>query len=185
MPDHLRVHGVTDAAVLRALAEIHEHGPFWRDDRFGARGCDDPADGTVPPRIIGCLAQTLRLTAVDRVLETGTGTGFGAAVLSRLGASVMSVSFSRESARRARHNLALLGCNNVRVVSVSEADAPWRRGSFDAISIASLGPLHVADLFARLAVGGRLASWVGQCGEQGVVRILRSGPETFVREELG
>src|SRR5437868_4497380 len=113
----LRARGIDDERVLAVMREVPRH-------RFLPRELWDDAyaDGALPigdgqtmsqPWIVAFMAQMLGLTGDERVLEVGTGSGYGAAVLSRLCAHVVTIERHAPLAEAARVTLAELGYRNV------------------------------------------------------------------------
>src|SRR5256714_3941686 len=115
----LRQRGIQDHRVLTAMAEVPRErflDPSQRGDAY--------RDGAVligegqtmsQPWIVACMASLLELRGDERVLEVGTGSGYGAAVLSRCCAEVVTIERHQALAERARTVLAELGYSNVEV----------------------------------------------------------------------
>jgi protein-L-isoaspartate(D-aspartate) O-methyltransferase len=118
------------------------------------------------------------------VLEIGTGSGYQAAILSRLCSQVLTIERYRTLADGARARLRKLGCGNVEVVLGDGFDIPASAGSFDRIIVTAAMERIPEGLTQRLDPGGMLIAPVGpQQGVQTLVRILRT--ETgFERKEL-
>src|SRR5215217_8253673 len=115
----LRRRGIEDERVLRAMGEV----PRERFLPEGVRG-DAYRDGAVPigegqtmsqPWIVACMTSLIRPTGAQHVLEVGTGSGYGAAVLSRCCRDVVTIERHGPLARRAAAVLAEVGCANVEV----------------------------------------------------------------------
>jgi protein-L-isoaspartate(D-aspartate) O-methyltransferase len=119
------------------------------------------------------------------VLEIGTGSGYAAAVLSAIAAEVYTIERIERLAEAARHRLAELGYANVHV-RCGDGTLGWpEEAPFDAIVVTAGGPEVPRSLLRQLAIGGRLVMPVGSTPRfQRLVRVVRSGPETFEREEL-
>ncbi len=114
------------------------------------------------PYIVAYMTQALELTAHAKVLEVGTGSGYQAAVLAELAASVYSIEIVAQLAERARDTLAKLGYGNVQVRE-GDGYAGWQeQAPFDAIMVTA-APDHIPQpLIDQLAIGGRLIIPVGQ-----------------------
>src|SRR3954463_1433729 len=135
----LRDRGIEDPRVLAAMGEIPREAflpPAVRGDAY--------ADGALPigegqtmsqPWIVAFMAQLLGLEGDEKVLEVGTGSGYGAAVLSRLCAHVVTIERHQPLARTAQATLAELGYKNVEVrIGDGTAGVP-DRAPFDGISV--------------------------------------------------
>jgi protein-L-isoaspartate(D-aspartate) O-methyltransferase len=95
----------------------------------------------------------------DRILDVGTGSGYHAAVLARLGRHVWSIERHARLSRRAEHNLAAAGVENVTLVVGDGTRGLAHRAPFDAINVAAAGSIEtLAELEAQLAPGGRLVA---------------------------
>jgi protein-L-isoaspartate(D-aspartate) O-methyltransferase len=157
----LRQRGIVDERVLRAMAEVPR-------ERFlpPERRRDAYRDGAVAigegqtmsqPWIVACMTSLLGLRGDELVLEVGTGSGYGAAVLSRCCREVVTVERHRELAERARATLAELGYANVDVrVGDGSSGAP-ERAPFQGISVtAAASGQPPRELFDQLAPGSAL-----------------------------
>ena len=185
----LKRRDITDPAVLAAFARVPREA-FIADNQR-AKAYDD---GPLPigfgqtisqPYVVALTAQALRLGASDRVLEIGTGSGYAAAILSELVASVDTVERIDELAIAARDRLAKLGYDRVHVHS-ADGSLGWPAGApYDAIAVACAAPIAPPSLLAQLAIGGRMVVPVGRDDDQQLVRITRDDATTFNTEQLG
>lgn len=184
----LRKRGIGDAAVLRAMDEIpREHFVESDQDRFAY------ADRALPiacgqtisqPYVVAYMSEQLRVEPEHSVLEIGTGSGYQAAVLSRLAAEVVTVERFRTLAARARTRLAALGCSNVEVLTGDGMLGVPDRAPFDRILVTAAAETIPEALVGQLADGGIMVLPLGpQDGVQHIVRLTKttSGLE---REEL-
>jgi protein-L-isoaspartate(D-aspartate) O-methyltransferase len=157
----LRRRGIVDERVLAAMAEVPRECFLPRGRRRDAY-----RDGAVAigegqtmsqPWIVACMTSLLELRGHERVLEVGTGSGYGAAVLARCCREVVTVERHDELAERARATLAELGYANVEVRVGDGASGAPDRAPFQGISVtaaATGGPPRV--LFDQLAPGAGL-----------------------------
>src|SRR5207244_8051348 len=129
--------GVSDPRVLRAMEAVPRH--LFVPEAFRTSAHDD---GPLPigegqtisqPYIVAFMTEAIRPRPTDRVLEVGTGSGYQAAVLSRLVAEVFSLEIRPAMAESARRQLEALGCRNV-IVRVGDGHHGWPgEAPFDAI----------------------------------------------------
>ncbi len=186
----LAARGIADARVLAAMRAVRREA-FVPDDLRG-RAYDD---GALPlgegqtisqPYIVALMAEAATIAAGDRVLEVGTGSGYGAAVLAHLAAEVHSVERLAPLAADARERLRRQGCDNVRV-HVGDGTRGWPPAApFDAIVVTAGGPRVPAALRRQLAVGGRLVIPIGAARTmQTLLRITRIAEADFAEADLG
>lgn len=136
------------------------------------------------PLMVAMMASALMVRRSDTVLEVGTGSGYQAAVLSRLAKRVVSVERVPELASEAADRLAELGYTNVEVHEAGvelgwPADAPY-----EAIVVAAAAPRLPRGLIDQLAEGGRLVVPVGSADTQELMRVTR-GPRDLSIHTLG
>ena len=138
------------------------------------------------PYIVALMTEALQLSPGDRILEIGTGSGYAAAVLSRIAESVFSIERIQALAKDAADRLKLLGYRNVHV-ACGDGTRGWpEHAPFDAIVVTAGGPHVPQSLLDQLKVGGRLVMPVGnQAHEQQLIRVTRLSPDRFDEEELG
>ena len=185
---NLRRRGISDQAVLRAMEEIPrelfvetaDRADAYRDSALGI-ACGQTIS---QPFVVAYMTEQLQLTRDHRVLEIGTGSGYQAAILSRLGGHVLTIERYRTLADRARARLAKLGCDNVEVVLGDGFDVPADVGNFERI-IVTAAMEQIPDALAQLLEpGGVLIAPVGpQQGTQTLIRMVRTDAG-FDRREL-
>lgn len=156
---------VRDRRVLQALLDIPRH-QFVPEHSLELAYADHPLsigwDVTISqPSLVGMMSEALHLTGRERVLEIGTGSGYQAAVLSRLAGVVDSVEVVPELADRARGILGAIGCKNVQV-HVGDGWAGWPPNApYDRIVVTAAPEIMPAALVTQLAEGGLLMAPVG------------------------
>ena len=136
----LRRRGISDRTVLRAMEEVprdlfveaHDRDAAWRDTALGI-ACGQTIS---QPFVVAYMTEQLALRSNHRVLEIGTGSGYQAAILSRLCGSVLTVERFRTLADRARQRLEQIECHNVEVMLADGLNLAAGIGPFDRISAA-------------------------------------------------
>ncbi len=157
--------GITNANVLRAIAEVprHELVPAkWRSQAYEDHPLPIGHGQTISqPYIVAFMTQALDPLPTDRVLEIGTGSGYQAAVLGRLVKEVYTIEIVEKLARRAAADLRRLGHTNV-TVRAGDGHLGWpEKAPFDAI-IVTCAPTSIPQpLVDQLREGGRLIIPVG------------------------
>jgi protein-L-isoaspartate(D-aspartate) O-methyltransferase len=138
------------------------------------------------PYVVALMASALRLTRRDRVLEVGAGSGYAAAVLSRIAAEVYTIERHAALAELASRRVKDLGFDNVHVLH-ADGTLGWpEHAPYDAIVVAAGGPSIPDALRAQLAIGGRLIIPVGTTPRvQELVRVTRTGQSEYQQEALG
>jgi protein-L-isoaspartate(D-aspartate) O-methyltransferase len=181
----LRTTDVTDAAILDAMLSVPRED-FVDDKRRALAYIDEdiliaPAGPGSAARYLmeaSPFAKLLQLAAItpsDRVLDVGTGTGYSAAVLSRLAATVVALESDPSLAARARSALAGRQADNVTFVEARLADGHAAAAPYDVIIIEGAVETLPESLAAQLRDGGRLVVVEGH-GNAGVARLyLKSG----------
>lgn len=181
--------GVRDRAVLAAMRAVPREA-FVPPDLAAFAYDDEPlpigAGQTISqPYVVAAMTAALRLGPGDRVLEIGTGSGYAAAVLSRVAAEVFTIERLPALAEAAARRLADLGYANVRVRQ-GDGTRGWpEHAPFDGIVATAGGPRVPPSLLAQLAVGGRLVMPVGSLPRfQRLVRVVNVGGDEFPEETL-
>jgi protein-L-isoaspartate(D-aspartate) O-methyltransferase len=182
--------GVQDPAVLATMRRVRREAFVPR--HLARRAYADqplPIGGgqTISqPYIVATMTESLRLQPGDRVLEIGTGSGYGAAVLAEIAAEVYTVERLAGLAEGARCRLGELGYTNVHVRH-GDGSLGWpEHAPYDAIVVTAGGPDVPPSLLKQLAMGGRLVMPVGPSPlAQQLVRVVRTEETTYEREELG
>jgi protein-L-isoaspartate(D-aspartate) O-methyltransferase len=157
--------GVHDPEVLLALAEVPRH--FFVPPEYIEQAYEDhplPINGgqTISqPYIVALMTECLAMNREAKVLEIGTGSGYQAAVLSRIAASVFTIEIDESLARQAAGTLERLGYHNVRV-RAGDGFFGWpEEAPFDGVIVTCAVPDVPPALFAQLAAGGRLVIPLG------------------------
>jgi len=175
----LRRRGIGDKAVLRAMDEVPRRA--FVGDAFGGIAYADQAlpiccgQTISQPYVVAYMTEQLDLKPNHRVLEIGTGSGYQAAVLSRLGREVVSVERYRTLAEEARTRLQTLGYNNVEVIVGDGVAGAANRAPFDRIIVTAAAEQVPPALLEQLAEEGVLLIPLGPHSEtQHIVKYTRT-----------
>jgi protein-L-isoaspartate(D-aspartate) O-methyltransferase len=138
------------------------------------------------PYIVALMAEALELAPDHRALEVGTGSGYAAAVLSRIVEQVFSVELHEELARAAEERFERFGYDNIQV-HVGDGTLGWpEHAPYDGIVVTAGGPKTPEPLLDQLRVGGRLVIPVGRTPNlQELKRVRRSAEDRYEWENLG
>ena len=184
----LRRRGISDQTVLRAMEQVPrevfvaapDRAYAYRDSALGI-ACGQTIS---QPFVVAYMTEQLQLGKHHRVLEIGTGSGYQAAILSRLCSHVLTVERYRTLADSARARLAKLGYDNVEVLLGDGYDIPPGAGAFDRIIVTAAMEQIPEALLERLEPAGILIAPVGpHHGTQTLVRVIRTDAG-FDRREL-
>jgi protein-L-isoaspartate(D-aspartate) O-methyltransferase len=175
----LRRRGISDQAVLRAMEEIPREifvVPANRADAYRDSALGIACGQTISqPFVVAYMTEQLQLQKHHRALEIGTGSGYQAAILSRLCRQVLTIERYRTLADSARARLEKIGCNNVEVLLGDGFDIPAGAGNFDRIIVTAAMEQIPETLTARLEPGGILIAPVGpHQGTQTLIRVTRT-----------
>jgi protein-L-isoaspartate(D-aspartate) O-methyltransferase len=182
--------GIRSAPLLAAMREVPR-------ERFVPEAVREFSyeDGPLPieagqtisqPYIVALMIEAAGVAPGGHVLEIGAGSGYAAAVLSRIAAEVIAIERHGELAELAAARMAALGYTNVRIV-VGDGSAGWPEGApYDAILAAASGR-HIPEALKRqLRIGGALVMPIGASGAlQNLFRLVREGEDEWQLEDLG
>ena len=183
----MSAHGIHDVRVLAAMREVPRHlfiPPELEESAYEDVPLPIGESQTISqPYIVALMLQALELKPGDRVLETGTGSGYAAALLGRLAGDVYSIERIESLAHTAALRLRELGHSNVHVHH-ADGSLGWPDASpYDAVVVAAGSPAVPRTLLEQLKEGGRLVMPVGDKEGQVLIRVRREG-NRFNREEL-
>jgi protein-L-isoaspartate(D-aspartate) O-methyltransferase len=137
------------------------------------------------PYIVAFMTEALALHGGERVLEIGAGSGYAAAVLSKIAGEVYTVERIGQLAEKAASTLADLGYHNVHVLHGDGTKGWPEHAPYDGIIVAAGGPTIPESLKEQLKVGGRLVIPVGRDPKvQELVRVTRISENEYEREDL-
>ena len=184
----LRRRGISDQAVLRAMEEVPRDAfvaPADRADAYRDSALGIACGQTISqPFVVAYMTEQLKVAKHHRVLEIGTGSGYQAAILSRLAGRVLTVERFRTLAETARARLEALHCDNVEVMLGDGFDVPSDAGQFDRIMVTAAMVQIPDSLLERLRPDGILIAPVGpHHGVQTLVRVTKTA-DGYDRKEL-
>jgi protein-L-isoaspartate(D-aspartate) O-methyltransferase len=181
--------GLADPALIKAVREVPR-------EAFVEPGLEEVAYEDTPlrigqgqtisqPYIVALMIDSADIGAGNAFLEIGTGSGYAAAVLSRMAGYVHTVERHSALAEQARRRFERFGYRNISV-KVGDGTAGWPQAApYDAILVAAAAPAVPQSLKEQLNLGGRLIIPVGLEGAQRLKRITRTGISTFEEDDLG
>jgi len=181
--------GIRDERVLQAMGEVPR-------ENFVPEGLEEFAyeDSALPieagqtisqPYIVAQMLELAEIGPRDVVLEVGAGSGYAAAVMSRLARQVLAIERYEVLVRKARERIAALGYDNVHFIQ-GDGTKGWPEAApFDAILVAAGGPVVPPALKEQLKIGGRLVIPVSGATHQVLTRMRRTGSDSFDEEAHG
>jgi protein-L-isoaspartate(D-aspartate) O-methyltransferase len=181
----LRRRGIHDARVLDAMLEVPRHEFVPKE--FRAQSYEDKpisiGEGQTisQPFIVAAMIEAMELKGHEKVLEVGAGSGYAAAILSRLTGMVYTVESRANLATAAHERLARLGYANVAVHTGDGSAGLAEAAPFDATLVAAAAPLVPQPLVEQLAEGGRMVIPIGDEQAQELVLLKKSNGEIHSR----
>jgi len=188
--EQIEARGIANAALSAAMREVPREA--FVPDSLAAFAYDDTplpieAGQTISqPYIVALMIDAAGVKRGDRVLEIGAGSGYAAAVISRIADRVIAIERHEELARLAAARAARLGYDNVRIVHGDGSRGCAEEAPFDAILAAASGS-HVPEaLKQQLAIDGTLVMPLGEPhAVQNLVKVTRTDGDRFEEEDLG
>jgi protein-L-isoaspartate(D-aspartate) O-methyltransferase len=183
--EQIEARGVIDSTVLSAMRSVPRHRfvpTLYQSQAYDDHPLPIGEEQTISqPFIVAVMTEALELSASERVLEVGTGSGYQAAVLSEIVSEVYSIEIIAALGLRAESTLATLGYHNV-TVRIGDGYQGWaEQAPFDAI-IVTAAPDHIPQpLVDQLAMGGRLVIPVGH--EDQSLLVLKRTKKGIEREK--
>ena len=185
----LRRAGIADARVLGAIEKVPRElfvpAPFQDQAYENVALPIGHAQTISQPYIVALMTELLALSGREKLLEIGTGSGYQAAILSRLCRRVFTVERHRELARAAEQRFAALRLSNI-VTRFGDGAKGWpEQAPFDRIIVTAAAPEIPAAMVDQLAPGGTMVLPVGaEYRDQQLVRVRRE-EAGFVADDLG
>lgn len=180
---------ITNEAVINSMLIVPRHKYVMEDKQEYAyydTALEIEAGQTISqPYIVALMAQALELKVSDNVLEIGTGSGYSAAILSRMAAYIYTIERHDILAHFAKERFQNQGYENIEV-RVGDGTLGWtEKAPFGAILVTAGGPMIPDSLINQLAIGGRLVIPVGDKGEQKLMRVKKTATSELIEENLG
>jgi len=182
--------GIDDANIIGAFRTVPREmfvSPEYAELAYGDHPLPIEAGQTISqPYIVALMIQAAGIKPGDKVLEVGGGSGYAAAVIGQIAATVISVERQHDLVELARGRLATLGYDNVRVVEGDGTRGCPDEAPFDAILAAASGSHVPQSLIDQLGDGGRLVMPVGDPGwVQKLVKVTKGPDGKLITEDLG
>jgi protein-L-isoaspartate(D-aspartate) O-methyltransferase len=187
--DQIKRRGITDKRVLTAMEEIPRH-KFVEEGLKGVAYQDGPLpigmDQTISqPYIVALMTELLDVSDEHKVLEIGTGSGYQAAVISRLAMSVITVERIPELYKKAKETLRKLGYNNITVVMANGSIGYREYAPYDRIIVTAASPSVPDELIDQLTDEGKIVIPVGGMYTQQLVVLEKERDQIIKTESIG
>jgi protein-L-isoaspartate(D-aspartate) O-methyltransferase len=186
--EQIRARGISDPRVLSAMLRVPRGQFVPETDRERAYE-DHPlpiGEGQTisQPYVVALMLESLQLSANDKVLEVGTGSGYATALLAELAGEVFSIERHPALAESSRNTLAALGCANVKVFTGDGSLGLPEAAPFDAILVSAAAAELPPALIRQLSEAGRMIIPVGTNDSQQLqfIRVIDGQPEISLRE---
>jgi protein-L-isoaspartate(D-aspartate) O-methyltransferase len=186
---HLKARGIDDPLLLKAMGTVpreafvpeHLQEFVYEDSALPI----ESGQTISQPYIVARMIELAEIKPGDKVLEVGAGSGYAAAVMSRMANKVFAIERHDELAKLAAARLKRLGYANAEIICADGTKGFIEEAPFQAIIVSAGGP-HVPEaLKQQLAIGGRLIVPVGEFGFQTLIRVRRTGEDSFEEEDFG
>ena len=184
----IEARGIRDPLVLAAMRQVPRE--VFVPETLAAYAYDDSplpigqGQTISQPYIVAAMIEAARITPGGRVLEIGAGSGYAAAVMSRIAADVFAIERHDLLAEAAALRLAALGYGNVTVIAGDGSGGLPDEAPFEAILVAARAAQLPEELKRQLTIGGTLVIPVGGEDLQTLCRLVRTGEEAWSTDEL-
>lgn len=186
---HLEARGIHDPRVLEAMGQVPREafvGEFLTEFAYEDSALPIEAGQTISqPYIVARMIELAELKPGDKVLEVGAGSGYAAAVISRIAGEVYAIERHEALATQARAREDRLGYHNVKIICADGTKGWPESAPYDAIIVSAGGPKVPEALKWQLTIGGRLVIPVGRDVHQTLLRVRRTGQDSFDEEDHG
>lgn len=163
---YIKPQGVSDPKILKAFLDVprHQFIPYeYRDEAYFDIALPIGKEQTISqPSLVAIMTQALNLKGHEKVLEIGTGSGYQAAILSKLAKEVFSVEIIPALAASAKKILKKLKCTNVQVITANGSLGFPEKAPYDAIIVTAGAQKMPIELIGQLKPGGRIVIPIGK-----------------------
>lgn len=185
----LRRRGISDQTVLRAMEKVPREqfvASTLIDSAYADQALPIACGQTISqPYVVAYMTEQLEVEPHHRILEIGTGSGYQAAILSRLAREVVSIERYRTLADTARERLKALGYTNVTVLTGDGFAGTPERAPFDRIIVTAAAEEVPEALVDQLAEGGIMVLPLGpRHGTQHIVKLFKAAGGGLTRQNL-
>lgn len=188
MVDGIRIKGIKDEKILAAIGKVPRH--LFMDSGFIQFAYKDQAfpigagQTISQPYTVAIQTQLLQVERYDKILEVGTGSGYQAAVLLEMGATVYTIERQRELYLKTQSLLPQIGYNPKIFFGDGYKGLPTY-GPFDKIIITAGAPSIPEELLAQLKVGGRMIIPMGPRDKQTMYVVVKTSETEYYKESHG
>lgn len=184
----IRARGIEDRRILDAFRSVPREvfvPEDYRSYAYEDRPLPIGKGQTISqPYIVAAMIDAARLGPHDRVLEVGAGSGYAAAVISRLAKEVFAIERHESLAREASERIAALGYENCTIIAGDGMEGLPERAPFEAILVPASSGRVPETLKRQLAIGGRLVIPLGGEEVQELTRLTRRGEDDWESESI-
>lgn len=182
----IKMRGITDEKVLKAMKEVQRH-KFVGEALLNVAYQDSPlpigyGQTISQPYIVAVMTELLDIKDDHKVLEIGTGSGYQAAILSKLALSVITVERIPELYQQAKERLQNLGYNNIIVINGDGTIGYKKYAPYDRIVVTAAAPEVPKSLIEQLALHGKMVIPIGNRITQWL-EIIKKENDTIQREK--
>lgn len=187
---HLQRRGIAEKPIVDAFLAVPREefvSPEYAHLAYGDHPLPIEAGQTISqPYIVALMIQAAGIKSGDTVLEVGAGSGYAAAVISRIAGKVIAIERQHDLVEVARQRLERLGYSNVEIVEGDGTRGCPEHAPFDAILAAASGSHVPQPWIEQLADGGRIVMPVGEPSwVQELIKVTRGPDCKLIQENLG
>jgi protein-L-isoaspartate(D-aspartate) O-methyltransferase len=187
--NELRSKGIVDLSVLAAISSVPRHWFFPKDfEQFSYRDAAFPIgfEQTISqPYTVAFQTQLLEIQSNSKILEIGTGSGYQAAVLMKMGVELYSIEYIKDLLNLSRPILKKCG-DNIKLIHGDGSQGVSKYAPYDGIIVTAGAPALPEILISQLKIGGKLVIPIGEKeNEQQMMRFTRISESSVKKESFG